>query len=142
MQFKIPTRCCFLHFRSHVRPRILANLVLFTFITDKSRIARIDLTAGQHYSLTDATEKVLDGLEEPVEIIFFHSPAEVQHPLLRPLIDPVKDTVAEFGAVGGDMVRARAVDLDNAVVSDAFDRFERCTPYSKVIFARKTLPIS
>ena len=27
-QFKIPTRCCFLHFRSRVRPRILANLVL------------------------------------------------------------------------------------------------------------------
>lgn len=90
------------------------NLLLFNVLQSRARIFRIDLTEGNVYTLSEGTQQLLDGLEEPVELLFYYTSPEEQNALLRPLIPPMKDLLAEFSAAGGDLVTSRFVELDKA----------------------------
>jgi ABC-2 type transport system permease protein len=70
--------------------------------------ARVDLTEGGEYSLSETTESLLTGLDEPLLIRAYFS--EKTHPLLAPLVPRVKDLLDEYRAVGGTRVRVEVVD--------------------------------
>jgi ABC-2 type transport system permease protein len=70
--------------------------------------ARVDLTEHDEYSLSDATEKVLGSLDQPLVIRGYFT--EATHPLLAPLVPQIKDVLAEYKVLGGDKVRVEIVD--------------------------------
>jgi len=93
---------------------LLVNLVCAVHITDSLHLWRADLTEGAHYSISPATRDLMADLSEGGEIVFYHSAPENQHEKLRPLIDPLKDLLGEFGAASGGRVKTRSIELDKA----------------------------
>ena len=93
---------------------VAVNLILLNWWISGQRIARIDLTEGNIYSLTEETKDVLSGLEEQAEIIFYYSSPETQHEKLRPLIAPMKDALGEFAVESGGNLTVRFIELDTA----------------------------
>ncbi len=93
---------------------LLVNLVCTVHITDELHLWRADLTEGAHYSISPATRELMADLSEGGEIVFYHSALENQHEKLRPLIDPLKDLIGEFGAASGGRIKTRSVELDKA----------------------------
>ena len=80
-----------------------------SFITQ----ARIDLTQGNIYSLSDATKKYLDDLEKPLLIRGYFSSGT--HPLLAPLVPRLRDLLSEYAVLGGGNVKVEFIDpLDDA----------------------------
>lgn len=70
--------------------------------------ARVDLTAGRIYSLSDATRTYLSELQEPLLIRGYFSAAT--HPLLSPLVPQLRDLLQEYAVAGGNKVRVEFVD--------------------------------
>ena len=70
--------------------------------------ARVDLTQGHQYTLSDATRRYLGELKEPLLIRGYFS-AET-HPLLAPLVPQLRDLLAEYAVAGGSKVRVEFVD--------------------------------
>jgi len=70
--------------------------------------ARIDITQGNLYSLSDTTKNQLNGLREPLVIKGYFS--ERSHPLLTPLVPRVKDLLSEYEMVSNGKVRVEFVD--------------------------------
>jgi ABC-2 type transport system permease protein len=85
--------------------------------------ARIDLTQDGTYSLSNATRKVLGGLDEHVLIRGYFS--EQMHPLLAPLVPQIRDLLEEYRIAGGGKVRVEFVDPtdDDAAKREAKERF-------------------
>ena len=69
---------------------------------------RVDLTADREYSVSDVTRAELAQASEPVLIRGYFSAKT--HPLLAPLVPRIRDLIEEYGALGGDDVRAEFVD--------------------------------
>jgi ABC-2 type transport system permease protein len=82
---------------------ITANLGL-SFITQ----ARVDLTEGNIYSLSKATDKYLHELEEPLLIRGYFSGST--HPLLAPLVPRISDMLEEYSILGKENIRVEIVD--------------------------------
>ena len=70
--------------------------------------ARVDLTAGHMYTLSDATRGYLRELQEPLLIRGYFSAAT--HPLLAPLVPQLHDLLQEYAVAGGRNVRVQFVD--------------------------------
>lgn len=70
--------------------------------------ARVDLTSGHLYTLSDATRSYLDELQEPLLIRGYFSAAT--HPLLAPLVPQLHDLLEEYAVAGGSKVRVQFVD--------------------------------
>ena len=70
--------------------------------------ARVDLTAGHLYTLSDATRSYLAELHEPLLIRGYFSAAT--HPLLAPLVPQLHDLLEEYAEAGGPDVRVEFVD--------------------------------
>ncbi len=102
---------------------VAANLlVLNVWLAPVSR-ARIDLTADREYSISPVTKRVLRQAEEPLLIRGYIS--EKTHPLLAPLVPRIRDTLEEYGVVGGPNVHVEFVDpaQDEAAEKEANQRF-------------------
>ena len=63
--------------------------------------ARIDLTQGNLYTLSDGTRKVLRNLSSPVKVKLYVSQGEAVPVQLRGFAQRVEDVVREFKAVAG-----------------------------------------
>jgi ABC-type uncharacterized transport system involved in gliding motility auxiliary subunit len=63
--------------------------------------ARIDLTEGRLYTLSEGTRKVLRGLDAPVKVKLYISQGEAVPVQLRGFAQRVEDLVREFKAVAG-----------------------------------------
>lgn len=87
---------------------LAANVLAANLWLDQVRGARIDLTAGRMYSLSDATRAYLSQLREPLVIRGYFSAAT--HPLLAPLVPQLRDLLQEYAAVGGSNVHVEFVD--------------------------------
>jgi ABC-2 type transport system permease protein len=85
-----------------------ANLLCANLLASDVRGVRLDLTAGGEYSVSDVTRTQLAGLDEPVLIRGYFSAKT--HPLLSPLVPRIRDLIEEYGAIGGDRIRAEFVD--------------------------------
>jgi len=70
--------------------------------------ARIDLTQGGTYSLSDSTRKVLAGLDERLLIRGYFS--KKTHPRLAPLVPELRDLLEEYEIAGAGKVRVEIVD--------------------------------
>src|SRR5437868_14114039 len=82
-------------------------LVAFNYLI--SRVpARIDLTEGKLYTLSDGTKKILRNLQAPVKVKLYLSQGEGVPVPLRSFAQRVEDLVREFKSVAGaDLVIAR-----------------------------------
>jgi ABC-2 type transport system permease protein len=70
--------------------------------------ARIDLTEGNTYRLSEPTEKLLRSLDEPLILRGYFS--QRTHPLLAPLVPQVRDMLKEYAVMGGKRVQVVFVD--------------------------------
>jgi len=98
-------------FRLHTRLGVLLvglNLLALNGIAAPLRGVRIDLTAQGEYSVSSVTRRLLDGLDEPLLIRGYFS--SKTHPLLTPLVPRIRDLIEEYGALGGERVRAEFLD--------------------------------
>jgi ABC-2 type transport system permease protein len=70
--------------------------------------ARIDLTAGRDYSISETTVETLARLDEPLRIDGYFS--DRTHPLLAPLVPQIRDLLHEYEVYGGGRVRVSFAD--------------------------------
>ena len=86
----------------------LANLVAANFWLQPISWARLDITRDQMYSLSEATERYLSQLQEPLLIRGYFSAKT--HPLLAPLVPRIHDLLEEYAELGRGKVRVEFVD--------------------------------
>lgn len=87
---------------------ILANAVACNLWLGQTHAFRIDMTEGNQYSISEATEKYLGRLQEPLLIRGYFS--SKTHPLLAPLVPKLKDLIEEYAVAGGSRVRVEFID--------------------------------
>ncbi|MGQ9659683.1 MAG: Gldg family protein [Thermochromatium sp.] len=87
---------------------VVANLIAANLWIQGLTSARIDLTAGRLYSLSEVTRGYLSQLQEPLLIRGYFSAQT--HPLLAPLVPQLRDLLKEYQIAGGDKVRVEIVD--------------------------------
>src|SRR5258706_16282412 len=81
---------------------IALALILVAFNYLLSRVpARIDLTDGKLYTLSDGTKKILRNLQTPVKVKLYISQGESVPVQLRSFAQRVEDLVREFKAAAG-----------------------------------------
>jgi gliding motility-associated transport system permease protein/gliding motility-associatede transport system auxiliary component len=87
------------------------------------RHARIDLTQGGTYSLSESTHKILGGLDERLLLRGYFS--EKTHPKLAPLVPQLRDLLEEYRLAGGGKVRVEVIDPTDSddAKRDAKERF-------------------
>lgn len=98
-------------FRFNARARLgllAANLIILNVLATSVHGLRLDLTENHEYSISPVTENMLAELDEPLLIRGYFS--SKTHPLLAPLVPRIRDLIQEYGAIGGDHVRAEFVD--------------------------------
>src|SRR5918992_337233 len=84
-------------------------LVALNFLL--SRVpARLDLTDGNLYTLSEGTKKVLRGLSAPVRVKLYISRGESVPVQLRGFAQRVEDVVSEFKSVAGDQIIVERLD--------------------------------
>ncbi|MAB87881.1 MAG: hypothetical protein CMJ90_00280 [Planctomycetes bacterium] len=92
---------------------LLVNVVLFNVLLGRSGIrVRADLTEGNAYTVNEVTRDFLQRLDRPAEIIFYHSSPASMPAMIRPIVDPLKDAIAELAVESGGKVKARFITLD------------------------------
>ncbi len=85
--------------------------------------ARSDVTQGNIYSLSDATEHYLQQAREPLLIRGYFSAKT--HPLLAPLVPRLQDLLKEYAVAGDARVRVEFVDPhdDHALEEEAASKY-------------------
>ena len=99
------------------------NFILANVWLNPIGSARVDLTEGKIYSLSDSTRQYLQQLQEPLLIRGYFS--SKSHPLLEPLTPQIKDLLEEYQIVGGDRVRVEFVDphTDQSLEEEAAEKY-------------------
>ncbi len=90
----------------------VANFVVGNVWLYQTPWARVDMTEGSIYSISDATEGYIEQLQEPMLIRGYFSAKT--HPLLAPLVPQLRDLIIEYGVTGSGKIRAEFIDpLEN-----------------------------
>ncbi len=84
------------------------NLLLVNVWLYPLQRLRLDLTAQKEYSLSQTTKDLFGSLQEPLVIRAYIS--ENTHPLLAPLIPPVRDMLREYEIASNGRIAANVVD--------------------------------
>ncbi len=87
---------------------IALNLVVVNVWMAPLQVLRADLTAQREFSLSPATLRLLNELQEPLLLRAYIS--EKTHPLLAPLAPRVRDLLREYQIAGRGKVTAQVVD--------------------------------
>ncbi len=75
------------------------------------RGAKIDLTEGDIYTLSEGTINVIKSIEEPINLHFFYSEKLTTNiPSIRGYAIRVKEMLQEISDIGGDNVRLKIID--------------------------------
>jgi ABC-2 type transport system permease protein len=109
---------------------VALNLVAFNVLLGGSSTLRLDLTRDGIYSISPATKRVLDTLDEELTIYGYFS--ERTHPKLAPLVPEIEDMLDEYAALSRGKVRVEMIDPggDESAEEEANDRFGvRSTPF-------------
>ncbi len=101
--------------RTYGAGALLALAVLFIgvtiLITFLFRGARIDLTESKLYSISEGTERIVEGLDEPVNLYFFFSQeASTQSPQLRAYAQRVRELLEEISERSSGKLRLSIID--------------------------------
>ena len=101
----------------------VANLLAANLWLGPIGWARVDITAEQQYSLSDATRHQLARLQEPLLIRGYFSART--HPLLAPLAPRLRDLLAEYAVAGNGRVRVEFIDptRDREAEEEAASRY-------------------
>jgi ABC-2 type transport system permease protein len=102
---------------------LVGNAFAANLWVDQIGWARIDLTSGKLYTLSDATRTYLGQLQEPLLIRGYFSAAT--HPLLAPLVPQLRDLLREYAVAGGSHVHVEFVDPhdDPKIEEEATSRY-------------------
>ncbi len=97
----------------HRQSAWIAGLTLANFIAGNLWLgsithARIDMTDGNLYSLSQSTQEQLTQLREPLLIRGYFSAKT--HPLLAPLVPRLKDLLQEYAVASGGHARVEIID--------------------------------
>jgi ABC-2 type transport system permease protein len=87
---------------------LIANLIAGNFWLQQVGFARVDLTEGRIYTISDTTKRYLLDLKEPLLIRGYFS--KKTHPLLAPLVPRLRDLLNEYGLAGRGKVKVEFVD--------------------------------
>jgi ABC-2 type transport system permease protein len=121
---------------------VAANAVGLDIWLAPVRRARIDLTQGGTYSLSDSTQKILAGLDEPLLIRGYLS--DKTHPRIAPLLPQLRDLLEEYRIAGRGKVRVEMIDPsasdDAPVDSDAAKRAAEAKREAKEKFGIDSTP--
>ncbi|SDX11455.1 Gldg family protein [Thiocapsa roseopersicina] len=90
----------------------VANLLAANLWLGAIGNARVDLTEGRVYSISEATRTYLGQLQEPLLIRGYFS-ADT-HPLLAPLVPQIRDLLREYQIAGGGRVQVEFVDPERS----------------------------
>jgi ABC-2 type transport system permease protein len=103
---------------------LVVNALAANLWLDQIGSARVDLTAGRLYTLSDATHNYLAQVQEPLLIRGYFSAAT--HPLLAPLVPQLRDLLREYAVAGGNKVHVEFVDPhdDAKVEAEATSRYD------------------
>jgi ABC-type uncharacterized transport system involved in gliding motility auxiliary subunit len=101
--------------RLYGRVGLLALAAMFIVAVSLSnhllRGVRLDLTENRLYTLSDGTLRLLDSLEEPVNLYFFWSDrATADVPYLRTYAGRVREMLQELAQRSGDRLRVTVID--------------------------------
>lgn len=97
----------------HKQWKMITSLLVVNLLTANLWLSqlpqwRIDTTAGNQYSISDATSQYLSQLQEPLLIRGYFS--QKTHPLLAPLVPQVKDLLQEYEVAAKGRVRVEFID--------------------------------
>ncbi len=87
---------------------VLANALGANLWLGQLNSLRADVTAGNQYSISEATRSYLDQLQEPLLVRGYFSGKT--HPLLAPLVPQLRDLITEYEVAGKGKVRAEFID--------------------------------
>ena len=87
---------------------VAANLLAANLWLQPLAQARADLTQGQAFTLSEASEHYLEQLQEPLLIRGYFS--SETHPLLAPLVPRLRDLLREYRTAGGGRVVVEFAD--------------------------------
>jgi ABC-2 type transport system permease protein len=87
---------------------VVVNLLAFNVWLYPLRALRVDLTAGNQYTLSPTTRNLLDNLQEPLLIRGYFS--EKTHPLLAPLAPQIRDMLREYEVAASGMLELDIID--------------------------------
>lgn len=87
---------------------LIANFAVANVWLQKVHWARVDLTEGQIYSISEATRLYINQLQEPLLIRGYFSAKT--HPLLAPLVPQLRDLLLEYQVASQGKIRAEFVD--------------------------------
>lgn len=90
---------------------VIVNAVAANFWLSSVNQLRSDVTEGQQYSISPATEQYLAQLREPLLIRGYFS--NKTHPLLAPLVPQLRDLIKEYEIAGKGNVRGEFIDPIN-----------------------------
>lgn len=87
---------------------LVANLLLANVWVSQIGWLRKDVTQGQIYSISEATQQYLNQLQEPLRLRGYFSAKT--HPLLAPLVPQLRDLLKEYEIAGQGRVRVDIID--------------------------------
>ncbi|MCF2947824.1 Gldg family protein [Paraglaciecola aquimarina] len=97
------------HFRWKATVALLiANILGANLWLGQLTALRTDVTEGQQYSISEATNGYLAQLQEPLVIKGYFS--DKTHPLLAPLVPQIKDLIKEYEIAGKGKVRVEIIN--------------------------------
>ena len=89
----------------------IAFIVAVSISNQVFRGWKIDLTENRLYTLSDGTENLLAGIEEPINLYFYFSDqASRPLPSLRAYADRVREMLEEFEDAAGGKIRLSVID--------------------------------
>jgi ABC-2 type transport system permease protein len=87
---------------------LVANAVVANLWLGKIDTLRLDMTAGQQYSISPPTLELIQQLQEPLLIRGYFSAKT--HPLLSPLVPQLRDLISEYEVAGKGKIRVEFID--------------------------------
>ena len=108
--------------RRHAERRIVLGLVAANFLVANLWLSAVnflrwDVTEGNQYSISEATDGYLRQLREPLLLRGYFSAKT--HPLLAPLTPQLQNLLTEYEVAGGGQVRVELIDpADDAELED------------------------
>lgn len=109
---------------------LFVNLVALNYLIAGFSSARLDLTQEGMFSVSQATRRILDSLDEDLVVTAYFS--KRTHPKLAPLIPQIMDLLDEYRAVSHGRVVIERIDPgeDEEAEKEAADRYGvRSTPF-------------
>ena len=97
----------------HINRSLICGLVVLNLVVANIWIAqlpplRLDVTAGQQYTMSSVTKKEISQLQEPLLIRGYFSAKT--HPLLAPLVPQLRDLIDAYSILGGRNLVVEFID--------------------------------